>query len=315
MAIIDSQGLFLGDRLAWCSDMAQLHWPRLYAAANNFARMELDYRKIVLLAYSNFKTPPTEEEFWGYIREYRDNFLLFVYEADGVLWGQWQTNERYLGRYKTAEDRRSPAPPAEAQEAFRKAHLDRKKSSIKQNQQFADLLGDVPSSAESSRTTLAGVGVGVGDGVGVGVGEGEEREVHSPSPATASQSPHPREAKPARTSKQSSESGPKLKPSVAKVLKQVELQDWVDRERLALFLEMRLAKGKPVKTAGGLQALLRDLENLRDEGHDAALVIQQSIDREWQGFFGKPETLAPKKPVQFVEVSGEEFWGGHHGAR
>lgn len=42
MAIIDSAGLFLGDRLGWCSDETQLHWPRLYSAANNYALLKLN---------------------------------------------------------------------------------------------------------------------------------------------------------------------------------------------------------------------------------------------------------------------------------
>lgn len=172
MAIIDSAGLFLGDRLGWCSDAAQLHWPRLYSAANNFARLELNYRKILSKAYANFRTPPAEQEFWAMIREYKDNFLLLVYQTDdGVLWGQWQTNERYLLGHKNADDRRSPAPPLDAQDAYRNAYLDRKKSKSSTNVGLADLLGVVPTCSESCDLpvlTVAGVGVGGGDGVGGG---------------------------------------------------------------------------------------------------------------------------------------------------
>lgn len=175
MAIIDSAGLFLGDRLGWCSDAAQLHWPRLYSAANNFARLELNYRKILSKAYANFRTPPAEQEFWAMIREYKDNFLLLVYQTDdGVLWGQWQTNERYLLGHKNADDRRSPAPPLDAQDAYRNAYLDRKKSKSSTNVGLADLLGVVPTCSESCDLpvlTVAGVGVGVGGGEGVGDGK------------------------------------------------------------------------------------------------------------------------------------------------
>lgn len=175
MAIIDSAGLFLGDRLGWCSDAAQLHWPRLYSAANNFARLELNYRKILSKAYANFRMPPAEQEFWAMIREYKDNFLLLVYQTDdGVLWGQWQTNERYLLGHKNADDRRSPAPPLDAQDAYRNAYLDRKKSKSSTNVGLADLLGVVPTCSESCDLpvlTVAGVGVGVGGGEGVGGGK------------------------------------------------------------------------------------------------------------------------------------------------
>lgn len=170
MAIIDSAGLFLGDRLGWCSDVAQLHWPRLYSAANNFARLELNYRKIVSKAYANFQAPPAEQEFWEMIREYKNNFLLLVYQTDdGVLWGQWQTNERYLLGHKNADDRRSPAPPLETQDAYRNAYLDRKKSKSNKNVGLADLLGVVPTYLEScDLPVLTVAGVGVGEGVGGG---------------------------------------------------------------------------------------------------------------------------------------------------
>src|SRR6266851_8467769 len=164
MAIIDSAGLFLGDRLGWCSDVAQLHWPRLYSAANNYARLELNYRKIVSKAYANFQAPPAESEFWEMIREYKNNFLLLVYQTDdGVLWGQWQTNERYLLGHKNADDRRSPAPPLDAQDAYRNAYLYRKKSKSNKNVGLADLLEVVPTCAESCDLpvlTVAGVGGG-----------------------------------------------------------------------------------------------------------------------------------------------------------
>lgn len=147
-----------------CSDLAQLHWTRLYSAANNYARFELNYRKVVSAAYSSFKNPPTEAQFWGWIREYRDCFLLFVYEVNEVWWGQWQTNERYLLGHKNAEDRRSPAPPAEEQEKYRQTYAALKKQRVLKNQGLADLLGVVPSRNELGENAFAGVGVGEGVG-------------------------------------------------------------------------------------------------------------------------------------------------------
>lgn len=52
MAIIDPEGLFSGDRLRRCSNLAQLHWPRLYLAANGFARLEINFAKIRVLSAS-----------------------------------------------------------------------------------------------------------------------------------------------------------------------------------------------------------------------------------------------------------------------
>lgn len=119
MAIIEAKGLFSGDRLSRCSDEAQLHWVRLYSAANGFARLELNYRKLVAFAYSGFKRPPSEAKFWAWIQEYREHFLLFVYKApSGTVWGQWSTDVRHLPRYKTAEDKRSPSPPPREMKEF-----------------------------------------------------------------------------------------------------------------------------------------------------------------------------------------------------
>ena len=41
MAIINPDGLFGGDRLRRCSNIVQLHWPRLYLAGDGFGRLEL----------------------------------------------------------------------------------------------------------------------------------------------------------------------------------------------------------------------------------------------------------------------------------
>jgi hypothetical protein len=40
VAIIDPEGLFGGDRLRRCSNVAQLHWPRLFLGSDGFARLE-----------------------------------------------------------------------------------------------------------------------------------------------------------------------------------------------------------------------------------------------------------------------------------
>ena len=77
MAIINPDGLFGGERLARCSDEAQLHWVRLFTASNTFGRIELSYRHILNVAYGSFHKKPTEEELAGWAQEYFKNFLLF----------------------------------------------------------------------------------------------------------------------------------------------------------------------------------------------------------------------------------------------
>ena len=46
---------------------------------------------------------PSETELQSWIREHAENFLLFLYEADGRLWGQWDTNPNFLARFKTGK--------------------------------------------------------------------------------------------------------------------------------------------------------------------------------------------------------------------
>jgi hypothetical protein len=124
MAIINPDGLFHGERLARCSDEAQLHWVRLFTASNTFGRLELSYRHIVNFAYSSFHKIPTEEQLSGWIEEYFHNYLLFVYDAkDGSTWGQWLTSSEYLSRYHTASDRRSPVPNEKELESYRREYL------------------------------------------------------------------------------------------------------------------------------------------------------------------------------------------------
>ena len=156
MAIIDPDGLFGGDRLRRCSNEAQLHWPRLFLASDGYARIEINYARIVGRAYSTFNPIPTKAELHAFIREYAENYLLFLYEVDGQVWGQWDTRPELLPRYKTAADRRSPQPPEHP-------FLEWKKRYREENKAFPKCFGNI------SESFLHGVGVGRGVGVGIGV--------------------------------------------------------------------------------------------------------------------------------------------------
>jgi len=114
VVLIDPSGLFGGDRLRHCSNDAQLHWPRLFLASNGYGRLEINYHKLVARAYSTFTQPPSEVDLQGYIQEYVENFLLFLFIVDGQIWGAWDCPPHLLPRYKTAEDDRSPVPPEPA---------------------------------------------------------------------------------------------------------------------------------------------------------------------------------------------------------
>ena len=159
MAIIDPSGLFNGDRLRHCSDAAQLHWPRLFLASDGFGRLEINHARIIGHAYPTFQAPPSQAELQAFIHEYSKNHLLFLYEVDGRLWGQWDTRSEFLPRYKTTADRRSPIPPDPAFAEWKKRYREENKS-------FPKCCGNI---SETFHAGVYGVGVGVGEGIGVGV--------------------------------------------------------------------------------------------------------------------------------------------------
>jgi hypothetical protein len=155
MAIINPEGFFNGDRLRRCSNAAQLHWPRLFLASDGFARLEINYPRIVGRAYATFNPIPTEQELLVFIREYAENFLLFLYQVGGQMWGVWDTKSEFLPRYKTAQDRRSPIPPEPAFTEWRRGYREETKS-------FPKCFEGLPKVSETFPC-----GVGVGGGVGV----------------------------------------------------------------------------------------------------------------------------------------------------
>lgn len=158
MAIINPDGLFSGERLALCSDTAQLHWPRLFTASNTFGRLELSYTYLVAIAYGSFTKKPTESELAGWIKEYSKNFLLFVYSTpDGSTWGQWLTSIEFLSRYHTAADRRSPAPDEKQLEEYRCEYVAKKQRKSLLIKRYSK-----PHQTISPRTLGIGIGVGIG---------------------------------------------------------------------------------------------------------------------------------------------------------
>ncbi len=138
--LLDPKGLFYSEKLARCSDLAKLHWPRLVAACNGFGRMELSYRKIVSTVYVNFEKPPSEQELGDMLVEYRENFLLFIYQApNGSLWGQWEMAQKYLPKFKTAGDKQSPVPPPQELKIWRDEYIEAVKTKSVWYQSFQEL--------------------------------------------------------------------------------------------------------------------------------------------------------------------------------
>ncbi len=123
MAFISADGLFNGERFERVSDSARYAWPYLWVASNTCGRIELNYHRVVGRAFSRFHHVPTEEEFWGWIREFQNAYLLFVYEVDGAYWGQWDTSEKFLQRHKLAADLASPKPDHDAWNTWREEYI------------------------------------------------------------------------------------------------------------------------------------------------------------------------------------------------
>jgi hypothetical protein len=179
MAVIDREGLFYGERLSKCSDVAQLWWPRFYHASNDYARLEISYETFRDTAMRNIRQKLTKKEFIAIIQEYQANYLLFLYRAGDSLWGQWDTDNSKLPHYKSSASKRSPEPPKEFEEFKREYRKQKADSEV-----FEVLVNIAKHSAEvvkaekvpeDSRNISSGVGVGVGIGTGVGIGEAKEK--------------------------------------------------------------------------------------------------------------------------------------------
>lgn len=111
----------------------------------------------------------TVEIFWSDMTEYKNEYLLFVYEDEsGRPWGQWDTQEKFLPDYKTHADKVSPAPP---------------------EQEFQAWLGEykgrivIPETFRNLPKISKGFAAGKGNGVGVGVGDGKGKAAAVQQPA------------------------------------------------------------------------------------------------------------------------------------
>ena len=194
MAVIDRSGLLEGDRLRECSDEAQLHWPRLFAASNTLGRIELSCSYLLDTVYRNFKTKPTPDRLAAWIHEYEANYLLFVYEApDGSIWGQWTTPAKWLPEYQLAADKRSPAPNPDELKAYTQKYAETKRSTYlrvrRSSPKLPEVSGNFPKFRENPENSpnvsevSQSFGIGKGrEGVGKGIGNGGAKESAAPQP-------------------------------------------------------------------------------------------------------------------------------------
>jgi hypothetical protein len=165
VAIIDPDGLFYGDRMAKLSLLARLYWPYFFVASNANGRLELNYHRIANRVFARFPSVPSEHEINGYLKEYADAHLLFIYRFNGQVWAQWDVSEKFLPTYKDAAAKRSPNPGP--------AFLEWKNEYVKLKEQSLSVspftCNDFEKSPEEFKNPLKNLD-GIGDGIGVGVG-------------------------------------------------------------------------------------------------------------------------------------------------
>jgi hypothetical protein len=186
--IIREKGLLDGKRLRKCSSRARLFWPWLYALSNGYVRLELDFELLSERLVSFKEDAPTAEELEKWFRDdYAKNNLIFIYETNGQLWGQWDTAAKDTKDYKTAGDKESPPPPEEDYlrwlcerhgEDWLDFHWNQRELAKGLPADFAKLLQNVYKDFA--------VGVGKGKGFGFGSGQGERTVTSSTSASRSS---------------------------------------------------------------------------------------------------------------------------------
>src|ERR1039458_3235525 len=187
MAVIDSEGLFAGNRMGLLTDVARLHFPWLLVASNGFGRLEVNYNAIVARVYQALRQKPTQADLFGWVQEYHSAGLLFLYQCGGQCWGVWDTRPELLPRFKTARDRRSPTPPEPDFSDWKRLRIEQNRDVPKSITNISEILPqDYGNASEAFRS---GGGIGIGIGVGTGVGEGKNICSSPPDDEPLSDSP------------------------------------------------------------------------------------------------------------------------------
>jgi len=76
--LIDSVGLLYGERRGACSNEAQLHFSRLLVASNCFARIEMNYSKLISIVYGGMNVKPTKEQVPGWFTKSANNIYIAI---------------------------------------------------------------------------------------------------------------------------------------------------------------------------------------------------------------------------------------------
>lgn len=116
--------------MAMLSDGARYAWPWFWCASNTVGRVKLAYRDFLNTVFRQFKKVPTEDQFWDWVAQYHECFLMFVYQSEGAVWGHWHVSERYLPQYKLKADSTTPAPDAKSFLEWTNKYARRKSDSV-----------------------------------------------------------------------------------------------------------------------------------------------------------------------------------------
>jgi hypothetical protein len=165
-----------------------LYWHRFLLAGNTCGRLEVNYQRFCDGPLASFHKKPTPVEVGEMFKEYHRNYLGFLYQADGRLWCQWWHAPDTYG-YEKKADKRTPAPPEEAFEAWQQEYRNTKKSEVIDLSQFevlyetsvessgkfqkilenSEALPENSEKVENSSENSLGLGSSIGSGLGSGL--------------------------------------------------------------------------------------------------------------------------------------------------
>ena len=85
------ESIWHSGKLSKCSILAQLHYPRLYLLIDDWGCLEVDLAVIKGRVYPKIRI--TCDKIAGFLKEYNDNGLLFIWEKSGNTYGYFTGNE------------------------------------------------------------------------------------------------------------------------------------------------------------------------------------------------------------------------------
>jgi hypothetical protein len=90
-----------------------------------------------------------------------------------------------------------------------------------------------------------------------------------------------------------------------KNVKNKDIPPWIPEKEWQDFLEMRKANNKAVKTEATFEALIKKLSKLKDQGEDIRAVLEQSVERSYQGLFPIKDKGVGKGKTPSIKYGGE----------